>query len=36
MSKAAAFKAIGKTILPAEAAIDEDAVGKRVKLQYEQ
>ncbi|KAF8122000.1 hypothetical protein K438DRAFT_1716271 [Mycena galopus ATCC 62051] len=29
MSKAAAFKAIGKTILPDEAAIDEDAVGKR-------
>ncbi|KAJ7036204.1 hypothetical protein C8F04DRAFT_1258315 [Mycena alexandri] len=35
MSKTAAFKAIGKTILPDEAAIDEDAVGKRVKLQYE-
>jgi len=35
MSKAAAFKAIGKTILPDEAAVDEDAVGKRVKLQYE-
>ncbi|KAF8142834.1 hypothetical protein K438DRAFT_1523667, partial [Mycena galopus ATCC 62051] len=32
MSKAAAFKAIGKTILPDEAAIDEDAVGKH---QYE-
>ncbi|KAJ7616928.1 hypothetical protein DFH06DRAFT_1012686 [Mycena polygramma] len=34
-SKASAFKAIGKVILPAECAIDEDAVGKRVKLKYE-
>jgi hypothetical protein len=36
MSKAAAFKAIGKIILPEECAIDEDAVAKRVKLKYEE
>ncbi|KAJ6472509.1 hypothetical protein C8R45DRAFT_1217790 [Mycena sanguinolenta] len=35
MNKTAAFKAIGKTILPAEYAIDPDSVGKRVKGQYE-
>ncbi|KAJ7893064.1 hypothetical protein B0H14DRAFT_2559893 [Mycena olivaceomarginata] len=35
MNKTSAFKAIGKTILPDEFALDGDAVGKRVRLQYE-
>ncbi|KAJ7502246.1 hypothetical protein B0H11DRAFT_2223720 [Mycena galericulata] len=35
MSKAAVFKAIGKIILPDLCAIDEDAVGQRVKCKYE-
>ncbi|KAJ7751794.1 hypothetical protein DFH07DRAFT_745369 [Mycena maculata] len=35
MSKAAVFKAIGKIILPDLYAINEDAVGQRVKCKYE-
>jgi hypothetical protein len=36
VSKLSAFKEIGQTILPDEYALDADAVGKRVKLKYEE